>query len=263
MAADSLIQATTSHFGYDIPTRLMNLTGGGPDTFEAMCAFHMACLQEHTPIDPTHTVLEIGCGIGRDAIPLTQHLADTGRYLGIDIVKQSIDWCTANITTRYPNFQFVHYDVADQLHNPRGATATADIRIPVQDHSIDRIVVWSVFTHMAKSDIIHYLHEFARVLKPSGMVLATWFVVDDAILAKARTINLTPFNLRFEHQISADCYINDPERPMGAVAYTRQAVIDAADAAGLRIRGDILPGAWSGYWPEPKGGQDMSVLVPR
>src|SRR5262245_36976357 len=57
---------------------------------------------------------------------------------------------------RYPNFQFVHYDVTHQFLNPLGVSTTAAIRIPLQDRSVDRILVWSVFTHLTKGDIIHY-----------------------------------------------------------------------------------------------------------
>jgi SAM-dependent methyltransferase len=253
-------EPTTQHFGYDIPTRLMNLTGGGPDTFDALAQHHMDVLKEWAPIEPNHSVLEIGSGIGRDAIPLTKIIGEQGNYVGVDIIKESIDWCNDNITAKHPNFRFVHFDVMDQLHNPAGTTKTTGIKLPVADGSVDRIILWSVFTHMAKLDIIHYLREFARVLKPSGKVYATWFVVDDAILAKARTVNLTSFNLRFEHAVGDGCYINDPQHPMGAVAYTKPSLLAAVHSGGLALNGDILRGSWSGYFDNPKGGQDATVL---
>ena len=252
---------TTRHFGYDIPVHLMNLTGGGSDTFEAISNSHIMTLQEHTPIQRGYSIIEIGCGIGRDAIPLTNIIGPDGQYLGVDIVKDSIDWCTANISARHPNFRFVHFDIADQLHNPHGSSQTTAFSIPATDRTVDRIILWSVFTHMTKGDIVHYLRESARVLKPSGKVFATWFVVSDEILAKARTVNLTPFNLRFEHQIDDGCFINDLQYPMGAVAYTREVLLSAIQSGGLALSGDILPGAWSGYWSKPKGGQDATILT--
>jgi SAM-dependent methyltransferase len=254
-------EPTTRHYGYDIPIRLMNLTGGGKESFEPMCEFHMAALKEHTPIEPHHSVLEIGCGIGRDAIPLTKILNSDGRYVGIDIIKDSIDWCTHNITRAYPNFSFVHFDVEDQLHNPGGTSVTSAIRLPMPDASVDRIILWSVFTHMLKADIEHYLAEFARVLKPSGSVFATWFIVNDEILKKARTVNLTPFNLRFEHTLADGSIINDPNFPMGAVAFTEETLTEMIEGANLKMVGNVLPGQWSGYFAVPKGGQDATILV--
>jgi SAM-dependent methyltransferase len=254
------LEPTTNHFGYDINTRLMNMTGGGPDTFDAISGYHLAALQQFVGISPDHSVLEIGCGIGRDAIQLSNVLSSKGNYVGIDIIKDSIDWCSDNITSRHPNFRFIHYDVADQLHNPGGSAVTESVKLPVADQSIDRIFLWSVFTHMTMVDIVHYLREFARSLRPNGVVYATWFVVDDAVLAKARTVNITPFNLRFEHQLDDGCYINDLQNPMGAVAYTKEAILEAVRSAGLAVVGDVLPGAWSAYYEVPKGGQDATIL---
>jgi SAM-dependent methyltransferase len=253
-------EPTTRHFGYDIPIRLMNLTGGGHDTFDPMVEFHMAALKEHTPIEPDHSVLEIGCGIGRDAIPLTDILSAKGSYIGVDIVKDSIQWCRDHITLKYPNFKFVHFDIRDQLHNPGGTMRTTDVTLPAPDASIDRIILWSVFTHMRKADIAHYLREFARVLKPAGTAFATWFIVNDEVLANARTVSLTPFNLRFEHVLEEGCLINDPKSPMGAVAYIDTAMRELVDSSGLEVIGDVLPGQWSGYFEIPKGGQDATIL---
>ena len=221
----------------------------------------MLTLQEHVPIQRDCSIIEIGCGIGRDAIPLTNIIGTDGQYLGIEIVKDSVDWCTANISARHPNFRFVHFDVADQLHNPHGCGKTTAFSLPATDRSVDRVIVWSVFTHMIKDDIVHYLREFARVLRPSGKVFATWFVVSDEILAKARTVDLTPFHLRFEHHLAEGCFVNDLQFPMSAVAYTREALLSTIASGGLELSGDILPGAWSGYWSNPKGGQDATILT--
>ncbi|WP_160169011.1 class I SAM-dependent methyltransferase [Bradyrhizobium sp. Ai1a-2] len=253
-------ERSTHHSGYDIPTRLMNLTGSGPETFDAISDWHMRSLAEHTPIAKDHYVLEMGCGIGRDAIPLTNIIGPNGSYLGIDIVRDSIKWCQQHISTKHPNFRFVYFDIKDQLHNPAGKRTTTEMTLPTADGSIDRIFLWSVFTHMAEVDITHYLREFARVLKPTGLILATWFIVDQEILAKARTVDLTPFHLRFEHQVEQDCYVNDLAKPMGAVAYTKAAVSRMLEAANLALSVEVLPGSWSGFYSEPKGAQDTTIL---
>ena len=229
--------------GYDIPVDLMELTGGGPATFDAISQGHIDNLRRWIGLEPTHSVLEIGCGIGRDAIPLTEILSE-GRYVGVDIIQRSIDWCTDNIAKRHPNFRFFHFDVQDQLHNPGGATRTTNIRIPLADKSVDRIVLFSVFTHMFQPEIEHYLREFQRVLKPSGLVYATTFLFTDEILKKARETNLTPFDLRFEHEVNANCRINTPSHPLGAVAYTVAAWDQMIASTGLhtRSRFSVAPG---------------------
>jgi SAM-dependent methyltransferase len=143
----------THHFkGYDIPVDLMEMTGGGPSTFDMISEAHTNNLRRFIGLASTHTLLEIGCGIGRDAIPLTEILTE-GKYVGIDIIKRSIDWCADHISKRHPNFKFYHYDVEDQLHNLDGKTKTADIYIPLPDRSVDRIILFSVFTHMLQPEI--------------------------------------------------------------------------------------------------------------
>ena len=60
---------TYPYMGFNIPVDLMWQTGLGPDSFAAISAAHFAQLKKWTPIKSDHSVLEVGCGIGRDAIP--------------------------------------------------------------------------------------------------------------------------------------------------------------------------------------------------
>ena len=65
-------------------------------------------------------MLDLGCGVGRMAIPLTQYLQDSALYHGVDVAAPCIAWCRQAITPVYPNFQFTHLDVAHALYNPAG-----------------------------------------------------------------------------------------------------------------------------------------------
>ncbi len=247
--------------GYEIPVELMLMTGGGPDTFDAISKQHIANLQRWVGLKEDHTVLEVGCGIGRDAIPLTGILS-RGSYVGIDIIGRSIDWCAKNISPKHPNFQFRHFDVSDHLHNEGGLIRTSDIRLPMADHSVDRIILFSVFTHMYRTDIVHYLREFRRVLKPDGLVVCTTFIYNDEILQKARATNLTPYDLRFEYEIEPGCRINDESHPLGAVAYTREAWDGMVERSGMRYAKPIVNGGWSGLYSNTEDGQDVAILAP-
>ncbi len=250
----------TFHFkGYDLPERLVNLTGGGPDTFDAISSAHTADLHRYLGLKSDSHLLEIGCGIGRDAIPLSEILTH-GRYDGVEIIGDSIAWLTANVTPRHPNFLFHHFDVEDQLHNPTGKADMRSFRMPVADNSTDGVFGWSVFTHMLSDYMEHYLAEFRRILKPGGRGFLTCFLYNDAVLAKARETNLTPFDLRFEHPWGEGCRINDPVHPLGAVAYSEERLHALVAASGLRLE-RIALGSWSGYWPAPEGGQDALLLV--
>ena len=246
--------------GYNIPVPLMLMTGGGPDTFEAISEAHIQNLQKHIGINPDASIVEIGCGIGRDAIPLSKLLSSNGRYLGIDIIKPSIDWCAENISSRHKNFKFIHFDVKDQLHNPAGTEKTTSIHIPVDNHSVDLVILQSVFTHMFREDILHYMKEFRRILKQDGKIYATVFIVNNEILCTARRTNLTKFNLRFMHEWEPGCLINDPAAPAGAVAYTANFFESIVRSANLKLLRPYLKGSWSGYYENPDDGQDVAII---
>jgi hypothetical protein len=84
--------------GFDIPQDLILKTGGGPETFDVISRLHIYNLQRLVGIRPDDQIIEVGSGIGRDAIPLTEILSSRGSYLGVDIIEQSIAWCHSAIT---------------------------------------------------------------------------------------------------------------------------------------------------------------------
>lgn len=249
---------THPFFGYELPVPLVCMTGGGPETFDSISAAHVSELVKYLGLHSQSRVLEIGCGIGRDAIPLTQVITE-GRYDGIDIIGESIGWLSANVTPDHPHFRFHHFDIADQLHNPTGTEDQKNHPIPLADDSVDSIFLWSVFTHMLADNVAFYLSEFRRVLRPGGQVYATCFAYDDAVLERARATNLTPYNLRFEHPWGDRCVIDNPDYPLGSVAYTQCRLAELVTASGL-VLDRIALGSWSGYWPEPEGGQDALLM---
>jgi SAM-dependent methyltransferase len=245
-----------SYNGYEIPVDLVELTGGGPATWDAIARMHMDAYARYAPIEPSFSVLEVGCGVGRDAIPLSHLLSPAGSYVGVDIIKPSIVWCQENITPTFPNFRFVHFDVQSDIHNPRGTISSADVKMPVPDASVDRILLQSVFTHMFEPDIVSYMREFVRALRPRGVVIASFFIIDDETRALAVA---TGQWLTFQHQINPDCWVNDPEHPEGAVSYTEAALRRMLAASGLRLLQQIHRGVWCGR-EGLADGQDMCIL---
>lgn len=257
--------ASTFHFrGYDIPLNLMMLTGGGPETFAEISDGHIASLKEHVGLEPAMSILEIGCGIGRDAIPLTEILSAQagGRYIGIDIIRPSIDWCVRNIHSRHQNFVFHHMDIADQLHNPCGTVSASRNRLPVVDQIIDRVILQSVFTHMLPAELEHYLSELKRVMRPEALAFITVFIYDDAVLASTRHKDRLIYGFQFAHEVVAGCRVNSLEFPTGSVAYTEAFLSAAISRNGLRHARQHLKGAWSGHHTDAEYGQDVLILTP-
>ena len=206
-------------------------------------------------------MLEVGSGVGRDAISLTKILSPKGKYVGFDIIKPSIEWSQKNITKKHKNFKFYFYDINSQIHNSGGSIKTTDIKLPAKDGSIDRIFLHSVFTHMFEKDIVYYLKEFRRVLKPDGLVLASFFVIDEAAIDSLNKGKSKGHRhaLSFKHKLSKDCYINDKDFPEGAVGFTPRKIRSMLKRASLGIHGNLAHrGVWSGM--KGSNGQDILIL---
>ena len=91
-------------------------------------------------LKPNDSVLDIGCGVGRMAIPLTHYLKQ-GNYVGFDIVKRGITWCQKNITPKHPHFRFVHANVKNKFYNAKGTVASEDYTFPAEDKKFD-FFIW-------------------------------------------------------------------------------------------------------------------------
>jgi ubiquinone/menaquinone biosynthesis C-methylase UbiE len=246
--------------GYRIPIELIDLTGGGIDTWEAISVGHMEQYAKYAPIDKDASVLEVGCGVGRDAIQLAEHLSSEGAYVGIDIVRASIEWCQANITPRYPNFTFHYLDIKSQIYSAGGSMRVQDIKLPLPSASVDRVILQSVFTHMFYDDIIHYLKEFRRILKPGGKVVASFFVIDEESRRLMEASSSDPaFSLNFAYPYGEGCFITDKECPEGAVAFTPQRLDQMLAKSGMAFDQPIHHGFWCGRQGVTDG-QDITVL---
>lgn len=127
---------------------------------------------------PSHQVLEVGCGIGRKAVPLIGYLNPDsgGSYDGFDIVKKGIKWCQKNISRTHPHFTFIHADIANDLYNKQGHISGTEFMFPYSDGSFDLVFLTSVFTHMPDTEVAHYMAEISRVLRPGGKLFITWFI---------------------------------------------------------------------------------------
>lgn len=189
---------------------------------------------------PDERVLDVGCGIGRMAVPLTGYLSARGSYDGFDIVARGVKWCQQAITPQFPRFRFQHADVRNRTYNPGGRVAPEAFRFPFDDASSDLVFLTSVFTHMLPSEVEHYLGEIARVLAPGGRCLATMFLLNEGSLAKGgRAQQLFPHQ-QGVYRIASD------RVPENAVAFDEDWALDAFRHAGLAPRLPVHYGAWSG-----------------
>ena len=200
-------------------------------------------------------MLDLGCGVGRMAIPLTQYLQDCGLYHGVDVAAPCIDWCRQAITPVYPNFRFTHLDVAHALYNPAGIEMGDRVRLPFEDAAFDFIALVSVLTHVDPPTLDHYAHEIARLLAPGGRCFATAFLLNGPSRAGIAAGTARP---GFADAAAESVLYADPAAPLAAVAYDEDRFLAAFLAAGLRRRRPARYGNWSGR-AEPVF-QDICIL---
>lgn len=138
-------------------------------------------------LQPHERVFDIGCGIGRMAVPLTQYLdPERGSYDGVDPVMDGILWCAQTITPAYPRFRFQRLDIAHPLYNPQGSLPGNEVRFGFANQSFDFITMISVATHLPPDELVVYLDEAARLLAPGGRLFLTAFALDGQVTGQER-----------------------------------------------------------------------------
>ncbi len=195
-------------------------------------------------------ILDIGCGTGLIGIACEPFLTESGKYIGIDVMAEDIDFCRGY----YPpgKYEFVHLDVSNPFYSPN----QKDIQIPwpIDSGSIDLATALSVWTHFGEVDARFYLGEVNRVLKPGGTAIITFFLLDDLYEKSliARDSQQSAF-----HATRKDRWIfNQPaygsadwlhphwaQTPENAIGITSKGFDNLITGAGLQVK-NYYPGNW-------------------
>lgn len=131
------------------PDKAMHLAVGGE--FEAIGLLEFYLLRS-CQLQKDHCVIDVGCGSGRLAVQLASFLE--GRYVGIDVVPELIDY--AKKITKRADWDFL---------------IAPGLSIPVANNCADFVCFFSVFTHLLHEESYHYLEEAKRVVKPGGYII--------------------------------------------------------------------------------------------
>lgn len=223
-----------------IPPPALDFVGGGD--FAKVGEEFKRHFIEHGGLRRHSRVLDVGCGIGRMAVPLTGYLDGAGGYWGFDIVETGIRWCRTRITPRHVNFHFEHADVYNEMYNQRGTVAARDYRFPYENDFFDLVFLTSVFTHLLPADLEHYLSQIARVLKPGGRSFITFFVLNAESRQKIES-GASTRDIRHDWN---GCWVENPRHPEAAIGYDEARVRSYFSERGLSIVEPILYGSWCG-----------------
>ncbi len=119
-------------------------------------------------------ILDIGCGTGLMSMACEPFIEEGGKYIGVDVIKEHIDFDNNNYTN--PLVTFKHFNV----NNPSYASnqSKQKLKWDFNDNTFDMITALSVWTHLSEDHAIFYLREVNRVLKKGGKAIITFFYLD-------------------------------------------------------------------------------------
>jgi SAM-dependent methyltransferase len=210
---------------------------------------------KYANITPEYSILDIGSGIGRMAIPLTNYLSPEGRYEGFDIVKKGVDWCNENISSRYSNFNFKLIPLRNDLYNNSTNEKAVNLKFPYENDSFDFVFLTSVFTHMIPEDVVNYITEIHRVLRKNKTCFITFFILDDQ--SENEMIKMGRKN--FPHD-NGNYALMDKKVREANVAYKKDFIFGLLKSHNFEIT-NFIRGNWSGIQSgELKEHQDIILI---
>ncbi len=178
---------------------------------------------------PDQRVIDIGCGPGRMAIPLTGYMSAEGSYEGADTWSEAIEWCASRITPRFANFRFTSL-----------AGGSGDPEFPYNNGEFDFAIVCAI-SRLDEKAFRKFVLEAGRLLRRDGVYFGTCFVSldpgdhPDARLEGDKTAGEPPF------------------------VFSQSQIEAVLDSAGLKIE-QLHRGSWAGH-PAPLSYQDVIVAV--
>lgn len=201
-----------------------------------------------------HALWDVGCGCGFLELALEQ-AGWTGRLVGTDIHRPSIEWAQRTIGRRMPDARFMHADIGNAAYWPEGTLSAREWLSGFAERDFDLVVAKSLFTHMLPDELDLYLHAISARLKPSGTALITCFILNP-VQAELRASNQITFTKPAGDSVYA---VRHVAAPTAAVAYDESYLTERVRASGLNVREAIHFGYWTGR-QDGLSFQDMLVL---
>jgi SAM-dependent methyltransferase len=131
-------------------------------------------------LEPTGRLLDVGCGWGRLAFALSEEMGPGVEYEGFDPHRQHVQWAQGSPGSSHWRFAFHIANIANEIYNPNGRLSPTRFKFPYADDRFDVVVAHSLFRFLQPEAFEHYVAEVARVLKPGGRFLASFYLLNEA-----------------------------------------------------------------------------------
>ena len=151
---------------------------GGKSSYGEWChvvGIFQTMLYLHLKKKDDNRILDVGCGTGILAMASDHFLGSEGEYVGIDVRQDAIEFCRKHYPS--PKFSFQLLKTANPMYAPDEQQEFQKWSLP--DNSMDAVTALSVWTHFGDKDAAFYFKEIDRVLKPGGIAIITFFLLDD------------------------------------------------------------------------------------
>lgn len=232
---DKLRGATNKY----VPPRGSIYTGSpaGAEDYLKQGNSQLELLKDEIDLSPADSILDIGSGVGRTAIAISNFLNENGSYDGFDVVKEGVDWCNAGLGKDFSNFNFKYVPVFNDLYNKSKLKAT-DFKFPYEKNSFKKVFSFSLFTHMQIEEIQHYFSEIERVLKSDGLCFSTFFLYNS--INEEYISSRKDFNFPYKKD---DFRLMHNDVKSGNIAINEEKLKDMLKAANLEFV-KIVDGFW-------------------
>ena len=208
-------------------------------------------------LQPNHRVLDVGCAIGRLALPLIDFLdRESGSYDGFDISPSAIEWNTRNVTSKHPNFTFTLADIYSAHYNPDGREMPETFRFPYPDETFDVVVLSSIFTHLVPDTALNYWQQIFRVLKPGGRCWGSIKLLNDET---GRLIDAGKADFSYGIHDKGFRYTHEG-RPEAALVLDEAQVMQQLEETGFEVV-EIARGNWCGRDADGPKAQDAIIVA--
>ena len=174
-------------------------------------------------------IVEIGCGYGRKAYHLLNYELQgqrfSGTYHGVDIDEELLAFARKKFPAPQYSFQLTPHK--SQTYGTTAASDGVQCRIEREDDSQDFLFSTSLVTHLLEPELLNYITQSYRVLRPGGFTQMNFFCMDFL-----RDKKILGSRWTFAHRIGR-AHVESQQYPEAAVAYNQEDMIAFYRNAGF------------------------------